>query len=99
MEWNAAAVDAPAHLFSVAPATLFQHWKDTSYRGNAEWRGENPPDGALVTRTNTALEVIKAGFEQFVAESAADYGLLYGLATALFAVLIGWFASVVFRRD
>jgi len=56
-------------------------------------------DGALVTRTNTALEVIKAGFEQFVAESAADYGLLYGLATALFAVLIGWFASVVFRRD
>jgi len=56
-------------------------------------------DGALLTRTNTALEVIKAGFEQFVAESAADYGLLYGLATALFAVSIGWFASVVFKRD
>jgi uncharacterized protein (TIGR02186 family) len=56
-------------------------------------------DGALLARTNTALEVIKAGFEQFVAESAADYGLLYGLATALFAVSIGWFASVVFKRD
>ena len=56
-------------------------------------------DGALVARTNSALEVIKAGVEQFVADAAEDYGLLYGLATALFAVLIGWFASVVFRRD
>ncbi len=56
-------------------------------------------DGALVARTNSALEVIKAGLEQFVANAAEDYGLLYGLATALFAVVIGWFSSVVFRRD
>ncbi len=55
--------------------------------------------GALAARTNSALEVIKAGLEQYVADAAADQGLLYGLATALFAVLIGWFASVVFRRD
>ena len=47
----------------------------------------------------TALEVIKAGFEQFVADAARDHGLLYGLATALMALLTGWFASVVFRRD
>jgi len=25
--------------------------------------------------------------------------LLYGMATALMALMIGWFASVVFRRD
>lgn len=56
-------------------------------------------EGKLVARTNTALEVIKAGFEQYVAEAARDYGLLYGMATALMALLIGWFASVVFRRD
>ncbi|HET9716888.1 MAG TPA: TIGR02186 family protein [Pseudolabrys sp.] len=56
-------------------------------------------DGRLVTRTNSALEVIKAGFEQYVADAARDYGLLYGIATALMALLIGWFASVVFRRD
>ena len=31
--------------------------------------------------------------------SRTDYGLLYGMATALMALLIGWFASVVFRRD
>jgi uncharacterized protein (TIGR02186 family) len=56
-------------------------------------------DGKLVTRTNTALEVIKAGFEQYVADAARDYGLLYGMFTAMMALLIGWFASVVFRRD
>ena len=55
--------------------------------------------GKLVARTNSALEVIKAGFEQYVADAARDYGLLYGMATALMALAIGWFASVVFRRD
>jgi hypothetical protein len=43
--------------------------------------------------------VIKAGFEQYVAEAAANYGLLYGFATMLMALLTGWLASVVFRRD
>ncbi|MEJ0075136.1 MAG: TIGR02186 family protein [Alphaproteobacteria bacterium] len=56
-------------------------------------------DGALLSRQQTALEVVKVGFEQFVATAARDYGLLYGLATALMAVLTGWFASVVFRKD
>ena len=56
-------------------------------------------DGALIARTNSALEVYKAGFEQVVAAAAREHGLLYGLATALLAVLTGWFASVVFRRD
>jgi uncharacterized protein (TIGR02186 family) len=56
-------------------------------------------NGALIARTNSALEIIKAGFEQYVAEAARDYGLLYGLATAILALLTGWFASVVFRRD
>jgi len=56
-------------------------------------------DGVLVARTTSAFEVIKAGFEQFIAETAHQYGLLYGLATALMALLTGWIASVVFRRD
>jgi uncharacterized protein (TIGR02186 family) len=56
-------------------------------------------DGALLSRTQTALEVVKVGFEQVVANAARDYGVLYGLATALMALLTGWFASVVFRRD
>ncbi len=52
-----------------------------------------------VARTNSALEVIKTGFEQYVADAARDYGLLYGAATAMMALLIGWFASLVFARD
>ncbi len=56
-------------------------------------------DGVMVARTSSALEVIKAGFEQYVADAARDYGLLYGLATSMLALLTGWFASVVFRRD
>jgi len=56
-------------------------------------------DGALLSRTQTALEVVKVGFEQFVANAARDHGLLYGLATTLMALLTGWFASVVFRKD
>ncbi|HEY1310887.1 MAG TPA: TIGR02186 family protein [Pseudolabrys sp.] len=56
-------------------------------------------DGAMVARTNTALEVTKTGFEQYVADAARDNGLLYGLATMLMALLTGWIASVVFRRD
>jgi len=55
--------------------------------------------GVLVARTNSALEVIKTGFEQYVADAAHDYGLLYGAATAMMALLIGWFASLVFARD
>jgi uncharacterized protein (TIGR02186 family) len=55
--------------------------------------------GAAVARTQTALEVMKAGFEQYVADAARDYGLLYGIVASLMALVIGWFGSVVFRRD
>jgi uncharacterized protein (TIGR02186 family) len=56
-------------------------------------------EGAELTRTTSAFEIIKVGFEQFIASAAQDYGLFYGLTTALMAILTGWFASVVFRRD
>ena len=41
----------------------------------------------------------KTGFEQYVAEAAQNYGFLYGLTTTAMALMIGWFATVVFRRD
>jgi uncharacterized protein (TIGR02186 family) len=56
-------------------------------------------DGMMIARTPSALEIYKAGFEQFVTSSAQTHGVLYGLATAMMAILTGWFASVVFRRD
>jgi uncharacterized protein (TIGR02186 family) len=55
--------------------------------------------GALVTRSQTAFEIVKVGFEQVVAEAARNNGLVYGLITSLMALMTGWFASVVFRRD
>jgi len=67
--------------------------------GNYKIEVELLANGNLVARTDTALEVIKAGFEQYVADAARDYGLLYGMATSMMALLIGWFASIVFRRD
>jgi uncharacterized protein (TIGR02186 family) len=54
---------------------------------------------ALLVRQVSAFELIKVGFEQFVANAARDYGVLYGLTTAMMAILTGWFASVMFRRD
>jgi uncharacterized protein (TIGR02186 family) len=56
-------------------------------------------DGALIARRSTALEVYKSGFEQVVSNWARDRGLAYGLLTAVMALVTGWFASVVFRRD
>ena len=56
-------------------------------------------NGALIARAPSALEIYKAGFEQFVSSSAQNHGLLYGLAASAMALLTGWFASVVFRRD
>jgi uncharacterized protein (TIGR02186 family) len=56
-------------------------------------------NGNMLVRTNSAFEVVKVGFEQFVANAARDYGLLYGIATVMMALMTGWLASVVFRRD
>jgi uncharacterized protein (TIGR02186 family) len=55
--------------------------------------------GALITRTETAFEIVKVGFEQFVATTARQNALAYGLVTAVMALLTGWLASIVFRRD
>jgi uncharacterized protein (TIGR02186 family) len=56
-------------------------------------------EGALLARDSTAFEIIKVGFEQFVATAAHEHSILYGLATAILALLTGWLGAVVFRRD
>jgi len=55
--------------------------------------------GALVTKTDSAFEIVKVGFEQFVANTARQNGLIYGLVTAFMALMTGWMASIVFRKD
>jgi uncharacterized protein (TIGR02186 family) len=56
-------------------------------------------DGAFIGKTETAFEIVKVGFEQFVATTARQNGLIYGLITAAMALMTGWMASIVFRKD
>ncbi len=49
VEWSPGIAGSPAHLFSIRPATMFQYWKATSYRGQGAYAGENPPFGALIS--------------------------------------------------
>ena len=56
-------------------------------------------NGALVAKADTAFDIVKVGFEQFVANAARNWGFSYGVLTALMALMTGWMASVVFRRD
>lgn len=56
-------------------------------------------DGVVIAQETTAFEIIKAGFEQYVAHWAREHSLLYGLATAALAFFTGWLGSVMFRRD
>lgn len=55
--------------------------------------------GALLARQTTNFEVIKTGIEQGLASGAHDRPFLYGLVTATLALVFGWLASVIFRRD
>ncbi len=55
--------------------------------------------GVPLARQTTNFEVVKSGIEQRLASGAHDQPLLYGLATVILALLFGWIASVVFRRD
>ena len=56
-------------------------------------------DGVFLTKTDTAFEIVKVGFEQFVATTARQNGFAYGLVTAAIALMTGWMASIVFRKD
>ena len=38
-----------AHLYSIGLGTIKSYWKDTSYRGQAEFHGTNPRDGVEIS--------------------------------------------------
>jgi len=67
--------------------------------GNYEVEIKLFADGAVIARAGSAFEIVTVGFERFIAGSAVDHGILYGLATAAMAIMTGWLASIVFRRD
>ncbi|MCS0501033.1 TIGR02186 family protein [Ancylobacter mangrovi] len=56
-------------------------------------------DRALLIDRSVSFEVAKIDFEQAVATAAQQHAWLYGLATALGALAVGFIANLVFRRD
>ncbi len=55
-------------------------------------------DGAIVARDNQAFSIRKIGFERFLANSAIQYPLLYGLACVALALGTGWLGGWIFKR-
>ena len=47
-EWSDAQQANAPYFFSMRPATIHHYWKNTSYRGQAAYSGDNPPFGALL---------------------------------------------------
>jgi uncharacterized protein (TIGR02186 family) len=56
-------------------------------------------DGVMLARREVSFEVVKTGLEEQITELARDRPLLSGLVTAAMSLLLGWIASVIFRRD
>jgi uncharacterized protein (TIGR02186 family) len=55
-------------------------------------------NGKVVAAATRDIEIGKSGFERFVAESARRHGFLYGLASVLLSLGLGWAAAWAFAR-
>jgi uncharacterized protein (TIGR02186 family) len=53
----------------------------------------------VLARQQTSFEVVQIGFEEQLALVARQASLAYGVFVVLFALLAGWLATVIFRRD
>jgi uncharacterized protein (TIGR02186 family) len=56
-------------------------------------------NGVVLTGQRASLEVVKTGFEDQVAAWARQWPFTYGVTTCLMALLFGWLATMIFRRD
>lgn len=56
-------------------------------------------EGVPLIQKVSGFRVAKVGVEELVIRASTDYSLLYGLATTLTALMMGWMASIVFRKD
>jgi uncharacterized protein (TIGR02186 family) len=56
-------------------------------------------NGAMVARADSNFTIAKSGFEQFMFTLAHQRSLFYGVATAVLALIVGWLAGVIFRRE
>ena len=55
--------------------------------------------GQLINQREMPLRVVKTGIEQAITDAAHDRPLAYGFLCVLIAIITGWGASIVFRKD
>jgi uncharacterized protein (TIGR02186 family) len=55
-------------------------------------------NGEIIARRSEGLAVRKIGFERFLAQSAVQYPLAYGVICVILALFTGWLGGVIFRR-
>lgn len=55
--------------------------------------------GKVIDEKSLKMNVVKTGIEEAITAAAFDQPLLYGMFSVLLAVLTGWTASLVFRKD
>jgi uncharacterized protein (TIGR02186 family) len=55
--------------------------------------------GTMMAEKELRLHVLKTGIEQTITQAAAEQPLLYGMFSVLLAIITGWGASVMFRKD
>ena len=55
-------------------------------------------NGKVIAAATRDIEIGKSGFERFVAESARRHGFLYGLASVILSLSLGWAAAWAFAR-
>ncbi|QRM54131.1 TIGR02186 family protein [Sinorhizobium sp. BG8] len=56
-------------------------------------------DGVFVSEKALPLQVMKTGVEQMIWNAAFNNPIPYGLLSVLLAILTGWIASIVFRKE
>ncbi|ABR59008.1 TIGR02186 family protein [Sinorhizobium medicae] len=56
-------------------------------------------DGVFVAAKALPLRVVKTGLEQAITRAAHDQPLIYGLLAVTLAVVTGWGASLLFRKE
>ena len=55
-------------------------------------------DGQIIARKSEGFAVRKIGFERFLALSATQQPLLYGIVCVILALFTGWLGGVIFKR-
>lgn len=55
-------------------------------------------DGRVLAAAVRPIEIRKSGFERFVATTAQQHAILYGLAAVALSFLFGWGAGALWRR-